>query len=57
MLEVQREGKGSLPSTLTELLQGLQKVGQLYATNTENLSRLLRIRRHHAQRLQIQLQH
>jgi uncharacterized protein YcbK (DUF882 family) len=29
MLEVQREGKGSLPSTLTELLQGLQKVGQL----------------------------
>jgi uncharacterized protein YcbK (DUF882 family) len=29
MLEVQREGKGSLPSTLSQLLQGLKKVGQL----------------------------
>ena len=29
MLVVQRQGKGSLPSTLTELLQGLQKVGEL----------------------------
>ena len=29
MLVVQRQGKGSLPSTLPELLQGLKKVGQL----------------------------
>ena len=29
MLVVQRQGKGSLPSTLTELLQGLKKVGEL----------------------------
>jgi hypothetical protein len=29
LLVVQREGKGSLPSALSDLLQGMEKLGQL----------------------------